>query len=396
LLTVDPGAPLAGVVPGADYAAGYLLYRRSGILFAQTFDADAFELRGEPVALANNVGEFSATDDVIVYRAAVAGVDGSVAAPLRRLVWVDRQGQRLGTLETPTPFRVPALSPDGRQVSVAVGPFDQTDLWTIDTERGVPTRLTFDRATDELSVWSPDSSRIVFNSGRGGAPAVPNSLFVKAADGTGSEERLLTGANDEILLPLDWSPDGRYLLFARAGISTWRERIDLWTLELTGERATAPLIESPFRKETAKLSPDARFIAYSSTEGGTHQIFVQPFPDVGRGRWPISTRGGREPRWRGDGAELYYMGPTGTLMAVDIGVDGDQLRPGAPRPLFELGFPWGPPEDAPDYYYAVTADGQRFLVSEPVNPPAASTPGEAAVPTTLNVIVNWTAGMAAR
>jgi serine/threonine protein kinase/Tol biopolymer transport system component len=397
LLMIDPGGAPAGRVPGAEYAAGFLLYRRNGTLFAHSFDTDTLEFRGEPIAIAEDVGEFAVTEDVLVYRAAIPGADGLIGAwAPRRLVWVDRQRQVLGTLDTPTPFRLPVLSPDGRRVSVAGGPPNRTDIWTIDTQRGVTTRLTFDDATEDVSVWSPDSTRVVFNSGRGGAAAVPNSLHVRAANGTGTDELLLAGTADEILIPFDWSPEGRYLLFARAGVATWQTRIDLWTLELTGERTAAPLIESPFRKETAKLSPDGRFIAYSSTEGGMHQIFVQPFPDVGRGRWPISTRGGREPRWRGDGAELYYMDPSGVLMAVDISVDGDELRAGAPRPLFELGFPWGGSEDAPDYFYAVTADGERFLVNEPVDPPAASTPGEAAVPTTLNVIVNWAAGIAAR
>jgi serine/threonine protein kinase/Tol biopolymer transport system component len=398
LLAIDSGSALAGRVPGAEYAAGFLLYRRDGTLFAQSFDTEALEFRGEPIAIADDVGELAVTDDVLVYRAAVPGADGLLGgAAARRLVWVDRQRRQLGTLDTPTPFRLPALSPDGRQVSVASGQPNRTDIWTIDTERGVATRLTFDDATEDVSVWSPDSTRVAFNSGREGAAAVPNSLHVRAANGTGTDELLLAGAADEILIPLDWSPDGQHLLFARAGVATWQERIDLWTLELTGERTAAPLIESPFRKETAKFSPDGRFLAYSSTEGGAHQIFVQPFPDVGRGKWQISTRGGREPRWRGDGAELYYMDPAGTLMAVDIVVEGDRLQPGTPRPLFELGFPWAQPSAAPDYFYAVTADGQRFLINEPEVPAVASgTNGDVVVPATLTVIVNWAAGLATR
>jgi Tol biopolymer transport system component len=395
LLTIDSGRSPAGWVPGAEYAAGFLLYRLDGTLFAQPFDAEALELRGEPVAIAADVGEFAVTDDVLVLRAAIPSSSAGAAAT-RRLVWVDRQRQVLGTLEAPTPFRLPVLSPDGRHVSVAGGPQNRTDVWTIDTERGVPTRLTFHDATEDVTVWSPDSTRIVFNSGREGAPGVPNSLYVRAADGTGSDELLFAGTNDEVVIPLDYSPDGRYLLFARAGLTTWQERIDLWTLELTGERTAAPLLESPFRKETAEFSPDGRFIAYSSTEGGAHQIFVQPFPDVGGGKWPISTRGGREPHWRGDGAELYYMDPAGTLMAVDIALDGDRLQPGTPRPLFELGFPLPPPNATPDYFYAVAADGQRFLINEPVAAAAPPAPDGAAIPEMLTVIVNWAAGLGTR
>jgi serine/threonine protein kinase/Tol biopolymer transport system component len=399
LIGVDVGVARAGIVPGADYASGFLLYRRNGTLFAQPFDTQALELQGEPVALAENVGEFAVSDEVLVYREAIAGELTSSAAPgaPRRLVWVDRTRQVLGTIETPTPYRLPVLSPDGRHVSMAVGVAVASDVWTVDTQRGVATRLTFDDASDDLTVWSPDSTRIVFNSGRDGVPGVPSSLYVKAANGTGTEDLLLAGTSDELLIPFDWSPDGRHVLFARAGITTWQQRIDLWTLEMTGERRAAPLIESPFRKETAKFSPDGRWIAYSSNEAGVNQIFVQPFPDVGRGKWQVSTRGGREPRWRGDGAELYYMDSAGTLMVVDIGYSGDRLEPGAPRALFELGFPLPPSNTQPDYFYDVTADGQRFLINEPVPvAPTDSSQSGAATPQTLTVIVNWTAGLAVR
>jgi eukaryotic-like serine/threonine-protein kinase len=398
LISMDTGDQASGIVPGPDYAAGFLLYRRNGTLLAHAFDVGAFELRGEPIALAENVGEFAVSDDVLVYRTArpVGQAGATPSTGTRRLVWVDRMRQPLGELDAPTPFRLPVLSPDARFVSVAVGAPIASDVWTIDVQRGVATRLTFADGSDDLTVWSPDSTRIVFNSGRDGVPGVPSSLYVRAANGTGTEDLLLAGTTSELLIPFDWSPDGRYLLFARAGVTTWQQRIDLWTLELTGERRAAALLESPFRKETARFSPDGRWIAYSSNEGGEHQIFVQPFPDLARGKWQISRRGGREPRWRGDGAELYYMEPAGTLMAVDIGVDGDRLDPGPPQPLFDLGFPLPPPNAAPNYFYDVTADGQRFLINEPVSSPAAAATGPQGPPPTLTVIVNWAAPLVTR
>jgi Tol biopolymer transport system component len=401
LVTMDTGSQGSGITPGADYAAGFLLYRRNRTLLAQRFDPAALELRGEPVPLADNVGEFAVSDDLLVYRTAIAAdaSNAATASPTRRLVWVDRTRQPLGVLDAPTPFRLPVLSRDGRFVSVAVGLATASDVWTVDTQRGVATRLTFDEASDDLTVWSPDNTQIVFNSGRDGVPGVPSSLYVRAANGTGSEDLLLAGRTDELMIPFDWSPDGRYLLFARAGVTTWQQRIDLWTLEMTGERRAAPLIESPFRKETARFSPDGRWIAYSSNEGGTHQIFIQPFPELGRGKWTISTRGGREPRWRGDGAELYYMEPSGTLMAVDLEVNGDRIEPGQPQPLFELGFPLPAPNAAPDYFYDVSADGERFLINEPVDAATstlAASSTDTGPPPTLTVIANWAAGLGAR
>jgi dipeptidyl aminopeptidase/acylaminoacyl peptidase len=224
---------------------------------------------------------------------------------------------------------------------------------------------------------------------------VPSSLYVRAANGTGPEDLLFQAGSDELLVPFDWSPDGRYLLFARAGIATWQNSIDLWLLEMAGERTAAPLIQSPFRKETAKFSPDGRWIAYSSTESGGHQIFVQPFPDLGRGKWQISTRGGREPRWRSDGNELLYLEPDGNLMSVELRVEDDRLEPGQPQRLFNVGFPLPGPENTPDYFYNMTADAQRFLINEPVVSLATALDAAPATPV-LQVVVNWAEGLGGR
>jgi dipeptidyl aminopeptidase/acylaminoacyl peptidase len=170
--------------------------------------------------------------------------------------------------------------------------------------------------------------------------------------------------------------------------------MDLWLLEMTGERRATPLIESPFRKETSKFSPDGRWIAYSSNEGARQEIFVQSFPDLTRGKWPISTRGGREPRWRDDSAELFYLDLDGNLMAVDLSVDNEALQPGQPRTLFNIGFPLPGPNDLPDIHYNVTGDGERFLITEPIQvaAPVAGVPET----TDLHVIVNWAEGLGGR
>jgi len=286
------------------------------------------------------------------------------------------------------------LSPDERTLVVSVGAPPATDVWTIDARRGATTRLTTSPGVDDPGAWSPDSTRIVFNSDRNGVAVTPSSLLVRAANGTGAEELLLKGGNDEILVPFDWSSDGRYLVFGRAGITTWQAKIDLWLLEMTGERTATSLIESPSRKETAKFSPDGRWLAYSSTENGGHEIFVQPFPDLGRGKWQVSTRGGREPRWRGDGKELFYLDPDGNLMSVELAIEGDRFEPGQPQRLFNVGFPLPGGDTLPNYFYAVTADAQRFLINEPL-PDSMSAPldagGGAAGAPVLHVVVNWAA-----
>jgi Tol biopolymer transport system component len=292
-------------------------------------------------------------------------------------------------------YRLPVLAPDDRRVSLGVPPATGLpDVWTVDTQRGVTTRLTFGNALEEMAVWSPDSARIVFGSGRDGGVLLPNSLYVKAANGTGVDERLFVAANNEILAPFDWSSDGRFLLFARMNNATWREKVDLWVLEMTGERTASALIESPFRKGSAKFSPDGRWIAYASNESNGFQIFVQPFPDVGRGKWQISARGGQEPRWRADGRELFFLDPDGVLMAIDVQAEGEAFEYGQPQALFRTGVTLPRIDETPDYFYNVTSDGERFLVNEPVavepNAPAAAD----AEPVTLTVIVNWASGLA--
>jgi hypothetical protein len=395
LLDVDAGSPQEAIVPGVEYAGEFLLYRRNRTLLAHRFDASALELRGEPVPLAEDVAEFAASENVLVYRSG-SGATAGAAMPVRRLVWYDRAGQRLGEIETPPQYRLPVLSPDDRGVALSVGIPQRADVWTIDTQRSVTTRLTFDDASDDPGVWSPDSTRIVFTSGRNGVPGVPSSLYERAANGTGMEDLLFAGAVDEFVIPFDWSRDGRYLLFARGGVSTWQQRFDLWTLEMTGERTAAPLIESPFRKEKPKFSPDGRWIAYSSTEGGVSQIYVQPFPEVSRGKWTISRRGGQEPRWSPNGTELFYLDPEGVLMSVAVHAEGDRLDPGQPQPLFRLGFALPGLETIPDYFYNVSSDGERFLINEPViaaTETSVAAASNSTPPGTLNVIVNWGVGL---
>jgi hypothetical protein len=142
------------------------------------------------------------------------------------------------------------------------------------------------------------------------------------------------------------------------------------------------------------LSPDGRWIAYATNESNTEQIVVQPFPNVGQGKWQISGFG-TEPKWRADGRELYYLAPNGDLMAVDVDTTGEVFASGTPHVLFATGIT-PPPEARPDYYYDVTPDGQKFLLNEPT-PAASSTAAQNGVPAApelpLNVIVNWSSGL---
>jgi Tol biopolymer transport system component len=311
---------------------------------------------------------------------------------------VDRRGRTLGKVDAPPGYRQPALSPDERRVAVgAPAPGGSLDIWTIDVARGVTTRLTVDPSRDDTPVWSPDGARIVFASGRDGA-SFPNSLYQRAANGTGADERLLSVPVGEVVAPVSWSADGSFVLFWRANPVSFHRKMAIWRLDLTGERTATPVLDDGFAHPAAQLSPDGRRLAYSTNESGKTEVVVQSFPDLGRDKRQVSTHGGYEPRWRGDGRELYYLAPGGALMAVAVPA-GDAFEAGAPTALFETGIPVEAKlaNGLPDYFYAVASNGERFLLSRDLAETAGAPEQKSdAPPPSLHVIVNWASGLPER
>ena len=154
-----------------------------------------------------------------------------------------------------------------------------------------------------------------------------------------------------------------------------RSCFGLWALPLTGDAKPFPVVQTTFDETQGQLSPDVRWLAYTSNESGRDEVYVRPFPDAG-GKWMVSTGGGSQPRWRRDGKELYYIAPDRKLMAVSVKL-GETFENGAATSLFqtEVSLP------SNTNRYDVTSDGQRFLVNQP-----AQSGKEAP----FNVILNWT------
>jgi eukaryotic-like serine/threonine-protein kinase len=395
--TVDPrlvttvteaGLFSSGQFPNLAYADGFLLYYRNETLVAQRFDAQRLALSGDPIPLAENVGEFSVSDNgVLVWREPFGPL--AISPRPRRLVWYDRSGQRTSRVDAPSTFSAPVLAPDERRIAMSVPRPDvsYTGGIVVADERGGTTRLTLDTAHEGSAVWSSDGARLAFTSGREAWLFSPSRIYERAATGTGTERLLFAASNEEIVTVWDWTQDNRYIVFGRATSST-AALMDIWVLPLSGD-APYGLIESPFLKSGARVSPDGRWIAYATNEDGQHQVVIQGFPDVDRGKWPVSTRtGGLDPHWRGDGAELYYVGLDGAIMAVTVTADGDTLEVGTPQALFMLADPIAP---EPEFLYSVTRDGQRFLVNELV--PEGGGPGTPVATPLINVIVNWSADL---
>jgi hypothetical protein len=169
----------------------------------------------------------------------------------------------------------------------------------------------------------------------------------------------------------DWSDDGRFIVYQTAGAGSSN---GIWALPLSGDREPILLVESPADLDEPQISPDGRWLAFNSEESGQFEVYVQPFQAKGE-KLRISTGGGGQPRWRGDGRELFYLALDGTMMAVEMR-EGDTLRHAIPEPLFPTGITVDPTIDQ----YAVTSDGQRFLIQSPAQDGA---------PSSIVVVINW-------
>jgi len=354
-----------------DRVGGYLLFAREGLLLAQPFDSDKRQLAGEPFTVAELGGRgprasratFSLSDNgVLVF-------DPTGSAPSGQLIWVDRSGRQVGSPNVIGSASRPALSPDEKRFVIdRVDPHTgNTDLWLYDATGENATRFTFDSANDSFPIWSPDGSRIVWASTRLGT----FRLYQKAASGAGLDALLLESDDDAI--PNDWSQDGRLIIYSGPDPKT---RFDVRVLPLAGDRKPFSFNPTPAGESAAKLSPDGRWIAYTSSESGSSEVYVQSFPSGG-GKRQVSTSGGVGPLWRGDGEELFYYAPDGNLMAVTVR-SGATFEAGAPLKLF--GFRSGSTTIVTLPPYAVTADGQRFLTNAIV---------EASVAAPLTVMMNW-------
>ncbi len=312
----------------AVYASGYLLYRREGSLMAHPFDVSKRALTGDAVPIVEqlkfdpgtSVGTFSAsTTGVLVYQ------HGTGSTGAQQLTWFDNTGKGLGPAADPTTGYGFRLSPDGTKAAVqVVDGTGNVDIWIYDLARSVRSRLTFDPARDAEPVWSPDSKKVVYTSERDNGRG---QIFIKSADGSGTEERLLQSADYNLVD--DVSADGKYLSFtSRVGNNT-----DLWILPMVGERKAIPYLQTTFNERSTNISPDSRWVAYDSDESGRFEIYVSTFPQAG-GKWQISNNGGREAMWSPSGKELYYLTLDNEVMVVTMTTTSVSVQPSVPKKLF--------------------------------------------------------------
>jgi len=355
-----------------EVAGRYLISMSKGVLMAHPFDPDRAAVTGSPIEIANRIlsdpplrsgSPFSAgASGVIAYRSASAN---------SRLLWFDRSGRELDAFPIEGDWHHPRLSPDEKSMLI-----EKTDpatgrhtIWLLDLVRRTSSRLISDPFGAHQPAWSPDGRRIVFSSNRLGGL----SLFMIAADGSGIPEPVLPGEKAFAYIG-DWSSNGNVLLFqiAREGVE------DLATIALDTDRRPQPFVSSPAMETQGQFSPDGKWVAYTSDESGSPEVYVRHFPDTGV-KTQISTHGGTQGRWRHNGKELFYLGLDGKLMAVDI-KNSLLLEAGTPHALFVTGIT-GSFLDRFNQY-VVTGDGQRFLINR-------SAEDENSAP--ITIVMNWDA-----
>jgi Tol biopolymer transport system component/predicted Ser/Thr protein kinase len=363
------------------YASGHLLFHLQSVLAAQKFDPVAGKLSGEPVPVADHVQydvgtwhtSFTASDDgILVYE------PGSASSGLD-LVWMDRTGKLMGTVGERDIYRGMRLSPDGRRLAVSIGD-PRPDIWIFDLARGIRRRLTFDDATHFMPSWSSDGQRVAFMTQSGGGGNFSSDLHAKAANGGGQDELLMRPdqAATAFSWP-QWSPDGRFLIYQR---SSGPSGDSVWAVPISGEKKPF-LVAQPEGSQASivrlRLSPDGRWLAYSSTDSGRQEVYVTAFPS-GSGRWQVSQNGGLFPVWRGDSQEIYFIATDSPirLFAASVKAKGSEFQVESVRPLFPV-----PNVAAIGELFDVTPDGSRFLL--PVPPKAGSPP--------MILVLNWTADL---
>jgi eukaryotic-like serine/threonine-protein kinase len=320
---------------------GHLLFMRGGNLMAVPFDAKTLVAGSNPAVVVSGVSHGEA-DGEAQYAISPSGhlvyVTGGDSAPQGTLTWIDASGKRRPIVPARRHYGSISLTPDARGALVTIESAT-FDVWHLDIERDTLTRVSHG-GDDADAVMTPDGSRVIWTSSRSGQ----YHLHWRAADNSTAEEALTTGK--EYHESPNVAPDGKSVLYTRMGES---RKLAVWQLPFD-TRKPRPLIESEFNEREGVVSPDGRWLAWSSDESGQREIYVTTFPRPA-GKWQVSTAGGIYPRWMPNGRELVYLdGRELTIVPVET---SPRVRAGKPRVLATGNF---------DDEYSIAPDGRIAVV----------------------------------
>ncbi len=354
--------------------SGHIVYRRRdpAEIWAVPFSAESLQATGPPFLVRQNASRPSVANDGTLIYVEQAAMD--LWAGVEQLRWRDREGRIIGTVGQPQEGTWdPALSPDEQRVAVRgheSGPW--ADIWIHDAKRPIKTRFTTDDSNEWDPIWSPSGDRIAFSSG-----LAERDIYTKPSDGSGAPIALVT-SDDAREVPTDWGSSPSTLVFTRQTSTEGGGRRDwnIWYAR-TGEGARPEqrlFLGTEFREAAGQLSPDGSVLAYVSDESGRSEVYLRSFPS-GRNKRQVSVRGGGQPRWRGDGKEIFFVEET-MLMAVSLSTGASEVL-GSPEPLFSSeGLRAG---GFDTFRYDVTRDGQRFVLRESAEEGADQ----------IRVVLNW-------
>jgi serine/threonine-protein kinase len=340
----------------ARYAAtGHVVYTAAdGTLMAAPFDVRRLEVTGPSVALLEGVVVKGGSATQFALSESGALLYGTGVAGASELVWVSRTGE----VEAVDPawtddFAFPALSPDGARLAVTIRGEASTDVWVKQLDRGASLRLTLDGNRNDYPTWTPDGESVSFQSDQAGSSW---DIWTKRADG--SAQAVLVLDRDPALMASLWSPDGEWLVYGAVSA----DGADILALRPDVGSPVLPLAATAFRELAPTLSPDGRWMAYTSNETGLYEIYVVPFPDAAAAKWVVSAGGGAEPVWARGGRELFYRNRQGDMVSVPVETE-PMFSAGPTSALFStLGYR----AFLNHRQYDVTADGERFIMLRPV------------------------------
>jgi Tol biopolymer transport system component len=338
---------------------------------AQPFNPQTATLSGEPVLIAEplQIGpSFSSSENgVLIFRRS--------RGTRSQLTWFDREGRQLGTVGDAGMVTYPKIAPDQKSAAFTQLDGRSSDIWLFDGERGNVSRFTSGSDSSLAQVWSPDGSRIAYLA----IKPSESLLIARAAGGVGNET-VLYRSTTVTYYPQCWSRDGRWLLLGDIAGSFYL--LSMGPEASGSQRKPIPLPENFSDGRHPSLSPDGRWLLYSSTQTGRREVFLESMPEQMGGpatgvKKQVSIAGGGQGTWRADGKELFYLAGDDRMMSVNVDSSGPSLKLGLPKPLFQTRLEF---ESFLGRQYDVSADGKRFLLAQPLDE-SASVP--------ITVIVNW-------